>query len=228
MGEQGQNVGLPGVDPSMLKTEERILYAAMKVFAKYPFGAASIRMIAGEANVNLSSVMYHFRSKDHLYEAVFERLMESHNQTLAPFFEIVDQEKTFSQERAEDLILQMIAAIMDELYSSPEKTAFAKITFLEYYFPSPLYDSLYDRYFKKNYEILVDLIMAATGLRNRRRGVLLAVHISGQMIGFRMERQYLKRNLGLLGYTREEAGEIKEIVLNSTTLILENERKRNF
>lgn len=228
MGEHKQNLELPGVDPSMLKTEERILYAAMKVFAEYPFGAASIRMIAKEAKVNLSSVMYHFQSKDQLYEAVFERLMEAHSQTLAPFFEIVDRERTFTQERAEDLILQMIASIMDSLYSAPERTVFAKITFLEYYFPSPLYDSLYDRYFKKNYDILVDLIMAATNLSNRRRALMLAVHISGQMVGFRMERQYLKRNLGLIGYTPDEAAEIKEIVLNSTILILENERKRNF
>ena len=216
-----------GVDPSRLKTEERILYAAMNVFAQHPFGAASIRMISKEAGVTLSSVMYHFQSKERLYEAVFGRLMEAHELTLGPFFERVAKEDALTSEKASTILREMISATMDELYSTPEKTVFARIMFLEFYFPSPLYDSLYERFFKKNYDLLIDLVMAYAEEKDRRRGVLLAVNISGQIIGFRMERQFLKRYIGLVGYSPEEAEEMKKIVLDNVFLLLGEERKRN-
>ncbi len=54
-------------------TKTKILDAAEDLFARNGFHATSLRMITGQAGVNLAAVNYHFGSKEELLEAVIER-----------------------------------------------------------------------------------------------------------------------------------------------------------
>jgi AcrR family transcriptional regulator len=54
-------------------TKARILEVAERLFMEHGFSATSLRMITGDAKVNLASVNYHFGSKEALIEAVFTR-----------------------------------------------------------------------------------------------------------------------------------------------------------
>ena len=56
-------------------TKERILDAAECLFAQNGFDGTSLRAITSRAEVNLAAINYHFRSKDELIQAVFERRM---------------------------------------------------------------------------------------------------------------------------------------------------------
>ncbi|MFM7734829.1 MAG: TetR/AcrR family transcriptional regulator [Alphaproteobacteria bacterium] len=58
-------------------TKERILEAAEEVFAERGFEGASTREIAAKAQVNISSLHYHWASKDALYIAIVTRVLES-------------------------------------------------------------------------------------------------------------------------------------------------------
>lgn len=58
-------------------TRSRILQAAEGLFATFSYDGTSLRRIAAEAGYELSLVLYHFRSKELLYQAVFERGLES-------------------------------------------------------------------------------------------------------------------------------------------------------
>lgn len=57
-------------------TKLRILDAAEEVFAARGFEGASTREIAGRAGVNISSLHYHWESKETLYVGVLERIYE--------------------------------------------------------------------------------------------------------------------------------------------------------
>ena len=57
-------------------TKARILAAAEEVFATKGFAGASTREIAAKANVNISSLHYHWESKETLYFAVFENIYD--------------------------------------------------------------------------------------------------------------------------------------------------------
>ncbi len=57
-----------------LDTKTRILDTAERLFADEGFAPVSLRMITGEADVNLAAVHYHFGSKDKLIEGVLARL----------------------------------------------------------------------------------------------------------------------------------------------------------
>lgn len=50
-------------------TKERLLSAANKVFAEHGYEAATVQMIAAEAEANIAAVNYHFGSKSDLYAA---------------------------------------------------------------------------------------------------------------------------------------------------------------
>ena len=50
-----------------VKTREEILRAAGKLFAQHGFGQTSIRDLARESGAGLSTIIYHFKSKDNLY-----------------------------------------------------------------------------------------------------------------------------------------------------------------
>ncbi len=57
----------------VLKTKEKILNAAERLFAEQGFEHTSLRQITSTADVNLASVNYHFGSKKALIQAVLER-----------------------------------------------------------------------------------------------------------------------------------------------------------
>lgn len=57
-------------------TKQRILAAAEEVFAARGFEGASTREIAAAAGVNISSLHYHWESKETLYLAVFRNIYE--------------------------------------------------------------------------------------------------------------------------------------------------------
>lgn len=52
------------------QTRDRILQAALEIFARRGFKAATVREICAHAGVNVASVNYYFRSKEALYREV--------------------------------------------------------------------------------------------------------------------------------------------------------------
>lgn len=57
----------------MVKTKDKIILAAEKLFSEHGFEQTSLRQITSEADVNLASVNYHFGSKKSLIQAVMAR-----------------------------------------------------------------------------------------------------------------------------------------------------------
>lgn len=55
-----------------LQTEGKILEAAKKIFQKQGFAGARMQEIADKAGINKSMVHYYFRSKDKLFQQVFQ------------------------------------------------------------------------------------------------------------------------------------------------------------
>jgi TetR/AcrR family transcriptional regulator len=58
------------------QTEEIIFDAAMKVFEEKGFAASRMQEIADRAGMNKSLLHYYFRTKEQLFEAVFNKLLE--------------------------------------------------------------------------------------------------------------------------------------------------------
>ena len=52
------------------QTRQRILKAARRVFARHPYHAASIRIIASEADMEHGAIRYHFARKSDIFEEI--------------------------------------------------------------------------------------------------------------------------------------------------------------
>lgn len=73
-------------------TRARILDAAERLFAQRGHEATSLREITAVAHVNLSSVHYHFGSKEGLVEAVFNQLVDALNRERLSLLETFESE----------------------------------------------------------------------------------------------------------------------------------------
>ena len=75
-----------------LETEEKILEAAKQVFQEQGFSGARMQEIADEAGINKSMLHYYFRSKDKLFQKVFQ---ESIREFFPVIFEVLNSDLAF-------------------------------------------------------------------------------------------------------------------------------------
>lgn len=80
---------------------ERILQAAIKVFAEKSFEGSRIDEIAHEANVPKSLIYYHFKSKNEIFEVLVSNFICEYESLLAAI------PKETSQEKAQELSKRM-------------------------------------------------------------------------------------------------------------------------
>ncbi|MBS1554910.1 MAG: TetR/AcrR family transcriptional regulator [Bacteroidetes bacterium] len=109
------------------QTEKLVLEAAMKVFTQKGYAAARMDDIAKEANINRALLHYYFRSKDKMFDLIFE-------QKVKEFFSGLGQ-IVFSDRKLEDVIREMVKHeitlivanpylplfVLQELQQSPER-----------------------------------------------------------------------------------------------------------
>jgi TetR/AcrR family transcriptional regulator len=68
-------------------TREKIIEAALQVFADYPYYAASIRMIGKAANIDHPLISYYFPTKAALFEEVLKTVTEEYYQANTAWFD---------------------------------------------------------------------------------------------------------------------------------------------
>jgi len=69
-----------------LNTEQRILEAAARVFTRKGFDATRTRDIAEEADINIASLHYYFRSKQKLFDLVIAQAMAKASRLMGSIF----------------------------------------------------------------------------------------------------------------------------------------------
>lgn len=72
-----------------LETEEQILHAAKLIFQQHGFAGARMQAIADKAGINKSMLHYYFRSKDKLFQKVFQ---ESMSQFFPEIFKVLNSD----------------------------------------------------------------------------------------------------------------------------------------
>jgi len=96
-------------------TKARILATAEEVFATKGFSGASTREIAAKAQVNISSLHYHWESKETLYFAVFQNI---YDRILAVIGESIPKEPARGKTRR-PVVEQAMGGLFDFLAQHP-------------------------------------------------------------------------------------------------------------
>ncbi|WP_121809866.1 TetR/AcrR family transcriptional regulator [Mucilaginibacter kameinonensis] len=96
-----------------ISTEEKILNAARLIFTKKGFLATTVRDIATEANTNVASVNYYFRSKENLFAFIMDETIKKLFDKIEP---VLNDETTTAVQKIETCVGYYI----DQLLENPD------------------------------------------------------------------------------------------------------------
>jgi len=116
----------------MKKTKERIITAAMELFAEKGFRETTVAEICTKANANVAAVNYHFRDKDQLYIEVWTQVFNAANKKF-PFDGGLDPSAP-----AEDHLKAHIASIINAVFSEGPESLIPKLRNFETVTPTGL------------------------------------------------------------------------------------------
>lgn len=202
---------------------EQLLEAGLDVFGEHGYNAATTRMIAKRAGMNIAAIPYYFNGKLGLYHAVVELVTETIVHRLQEPLDNIEKALTQSKpgpREAQDLFERLLMGLIDLMVGSKEAQRFMRIILREQLYPSPAYDLLFSRFMEPMLTPLSQLVGLATSSTSSRESVLRAFSLLGQVLVFRIGRETMVRSLGLDGYSPEETQEIRKIVLEQTRAAL--------
>lgn len=90
--------------PLDLSTEQKILEAAKKVFIQKGLDGARLEEIASEAGINKALLHYYFRSKENLFETIFDQMIAK----IAPDFTAIVESNKPIEEKIEHFVYRYI------------------------------------------------------------------------------------------------------------------------
>ena len=202
----------------------RLLEAGVDVFGKHGFDAATTRMIAEKAEVNIAAIPYYFNGKEGLYRAVVAHITSKlESQVRSTLLEIEERvaEGNLNREEALVLLEKLLEKMINFMVGSTEAPRFARIVLREQLYPSSAYDIIFSRIMAPMINSVAEMIATATGAAPSRVVSLRAMTLIGQVIVFRVARETTVRALGLKGYSSDETDEIRSVILEQTRGMIE-------
>ncbi|MBK8840460.1 MAG: CerR family C-terminal domain-containing protein [Hyphomonadaceae bacterium] len=180
-------------------TRSKLMHAAMRVFAREGFAAASTRMIATESGVNLQAITYHFGSKAELYRGVVQHIADAMSAIVGPAAVAIEGRLSAGAvppDDARELVHLALANIARALLLEASDD-WARIILREQMQPGPEFEILFSSSMGRMLTMLVRLTAIAldrdpADTETRAR----ALAMLGQVLVFRMARAAALRVLG--------------------------------
>lgn len=210
------------------KARQRLIDAAIKIFALYGFPGASTRQIAKEANVNISAILYYFEGKEGLYHAAMEHLANLMKVGVADRGKLVADalaNPNLTDEACQKLLHQFLRGAMGFMLSDNVSPYAVRIFMREQAEPTPVFEIFYS-IMQPVQQTLRLLIGRLTGLSPKSEQLALCVHsVLGQIIVFRTHREVVLRSTGWKKFDDAAIGKIADTVLPQTDAIIAYYRK---
>jgi len=171
-----QDETIDEVGPS---TRDRLLHAALEVFAERGYEAATIREICSRADANVAAVHYHFGDKRRLYEAIYGTLFET----------LRDRRTAFLPPEAppEERLRVYIKAMFEEIFccdgDSDRQVQLSTIYLSEMARPSEVLDRIVSEHLEPDARELYSIIGDLIGARpDDHLAIDCAANIVGQVL----------------------------------------------
>ena len=207
---------IPSNIPSI---DDRLLETAIDQFGRKGIDAASTRAIATAAGTTMSSITYHYGSKQGLYLAAARHIADQMGERMAPALEARSHEA-----EAPGAALTELLTILDrfvEMMVHPESAAWARFIVREQMDPTEAFDVLYSGVMGRLVDRLSALIVRISGGRcNAAEARLKTLALVGQALVFRVARATLLRVTGWTDVDTDGAEAIRRIVRAHTSAIL--------
>jgi TetR/AcrR family transcriptional regulator, regulator of cefoperazone and chloramphenicol sensitivity len=206
--------------------KDRLLQAAIKIFASNGYEGASTRQLTGEAGVNISAIPYYFKDKEGLYRAVLESIAHRAKTELAPraaFIRDSLKNGDLDREAARALAHDLFSAFIRFLLGDELSPSIGRIFMREQMDPTPSFTAFYETTMRPMHETLTALVARMTGLPYPSEQATLCAHtLLGSISVFKTHRELALRRLGWKKYGTREIDKITEIVLRHADIIFDS------
>lgn len=195
-------------------TRDALIKAAIEIFGRDGFSAASTRAISEAAGVNQALIGYHFGGKPGLYLAALKFIADSVVERMGPLVATIETElaagagrRKQAAERALALLHELTDAFV-RMLTSDDSQAWARLILREQQDPSEGFDVLYEGIMHRMLGVTAQLVARARPAASPEQCKLTAVTILGQALVFRAARAAVMREMS---WTRVSAAEIEAI-----------------
>jgi|SRR5690606_8829186 len=186
-------------------TRAALLEAAIRVFGRDGFHAATTKTIAREASANQALISYHFGGKEALYVAVVEHIVATVEARIGPVMAEVDAERRALDAAAADdatrraayfeLLVRIVDRFIDVL-TAEESAAWARIIVREQQEPTAAFELFYSGLHRRVLALVSTLVARIDGRQTPSAADRLKVlTIVGQVLVFRVARATAMRFL---------------------------------
>ena len=185
------------------QTREALLTAAIKIFGRDGFHAASTRAIATEAGANQALIGYHFGGKQGLYLAAFESIAAQVAQRMRPIIDAVEQRVSSLESSSEATTLACIES-MESLFGAlldlmlQESSApWVRLIVRAQLEPDQGFEVLYQGVMGTMLQLLTRLVALASNRQESVEAVRLqALMLLGQVLVFLIARGAVSQQMG--------------------------------
>lgn len=210
-------------------TRRRILETALEVFAAEGYEGTSTRLLAERAGVNLPAIQYYFGSKEGLYRAVIEHIVQHNEAHMAPFSAKVRAalaDPSVSDEALVDLLCEMLAGFV-ALISGGEQNESRRMLYARAEIEKTaglelLHKNGMRQIFEPCHELVARLLDQPI---DDQRVMLHTLTLMGQVTIFC--NQCVRQTLELSELNDERVSTIQALVRANTQAILRDARKSN-
>lgn len=206
-------------------TREALIGAAMVIFARDGFDAASTRAIAEQAGINQALIGYHFGGKQGLYLAVFDHISAHVQEQIGPIVQemgelLATAPETTTAAARRKRWLPPILTLIDVTLSmmlSPKTEYWAQLMLREQARPTAAFDYIYNSFMGQALELLTELVMKLRSETDRSEARLQVIGMLGQVIVWRAARATALRLLGWKAINAREIEKIKQTMRQNIT-----------
>jgi AcrR family transcriptional regulator len=206
--------------------DDRLLDTAVDHFGRRGIDGASTRAIAAAAGTTMSSITYHYGSKQGLYLAAARHIAAQMGQRMAPA--LAASETRSRNGGGPDDAAAALLVVIDRfavMMVHPESSAWARFIVREQMDPSEAFDVLYSGVMGRLVDHLSALIVRLGGGRcDAAEARLKTLAIVGQALVFRVARATLLRVTGWTDIDTGGAAAIRDIIRAHTNAILSSIR----
>jgi AcrR family transcriptional regulator len=214
-------------------TREALISAAVAVFSRDGFHAASTRAIAEAAGVQQALIGYHFRGKEGLYLAVFEHIAGQLEGRLGPVIAAIEENlakpaKVTAKGSPGDRYLGLLLGMLDEMVAllvRDESAQWAQLIAREQREPTAAFEILYGGIMGRVTGLLARLVLSVRG-GTEADARLAVVSIMGQLLVFRVGRAAVLRQLGWSTIGNKELAIIQAHLRKTITALLSSPNRR--
>jgi AcrR family transcriptional regulator len=210
-------------------TRKALVTAAISIFGRDGFDAASTRSISRAAGVNQALIGYHFGGKPGLYYAALQHIANSVSALIGPLLGDIESELPVEStdivsEGEAGRVLELLQRVTDafvQVLTSDKSADWARLILREQQDPSEGFDILYDGIMHRLLSVTTRLVgLARRGVGSEEESKLLAVTILGQALVFRAARTAVMREMGWKGLVPDRVESIKAILRRNVAAVL--------